>query len=136
MIANIESGRRSDITVDQMLALAWALGIPPAALVLPLDDPLGWVRMPGYEESEVPTIQAIWWFNGSNAFSDIRGASQASVIARSRLRTAEELAFSEAFFRRRTSQNAEADVIEEARIAFEKARAEAVALGMKVPDAL
>lgn len=39
MIANIESGRRRDVGVTQLLAIAWALGITPIALILPIDDP-------------------------------------------------------------------------------------------------
>lgn len=39
VIANIESGRKKDVTIDEMLALAWALDIPPVALALPLDQP-------------------------------------------------------------------------------------------------
>jgi hypothetical protein len=58
------------------------------------------------------------------------------VIANSRLRAAEELVVSEGFLQRRTEQNADAEVLEEARIAFEKAKAEAAALGLKIPDSL
>lgn len=39
VIANIESGRKRDVTVDEMLALAWALDIPPVALALPVEQP-------------------------------------------------------------------------------------------------
>lgn len=39
VIANIESGRKKDVTVDEMLALAWALDIPPVALALPIEQP-------------------------------------------------------------------------------------------------
>ncbi|MCV0334090.1 MAG: helix-turn-helix transcriptional regulator [Microbacterium sp.] len=39
VIANIESGRKRDITIDEMLALAWALDVPPVALALPLEQP-------------------------------------------------------------------------------------------------
>jgi transcriptional regulator with XRE-family HTH domain len=44
VIANIESGRKTDVTIDQLVALAWALGVPPAALALPVDEPYKFVR--------------------------------------------------------------------------------------------
>lgn len=45
VIANIESGRKTDITVDQMLAIAWVLDIPPVALALPLHEPFRHVQI-------------------------------------------------------------------------------------------
>lgn len=45
VIANIESGRKSDITVDQLLALAWVLDIPPVALALPIHEPFRHVQV-------------------------------------------------------------------------------------------
>ncbi|REJ06288.1 XRE family transcriptional regulator [Microbacterium bovistercoris] len=39
VISNIESGRKKDVTLDEVIALAWALGIPPVALALPIEQP-------------------------------------------------------------------------------------------------
>lgn len=39
VIANLESGRKDDVTVKQLVALANALGVPPACLVVDLFDP-------------------------------------------------------------------------------------------------
>jgi transcriptional regulator with XRE-family HTH domain len=45
VIANIESGRKTDITVDQLLALATVLGVMPVVLALPLEKPYAFVRL-------------------------------------------------------------------------------------------
>lgn len=45
VIANIESGRKSDITVDQLIALSTVLGVPPVVLALPVDQPEKFVRL-------------------------------------------------------------------------------------------
>lgn len=45
VIANIESGRKTDVTVDQLVSLAWALGVPPVVLALPVDEPYKFVRV-------------------------------------------------------------------------------------------
>jgi len=45
VVANIESGRKSDVTVDQLLAIADVLGVPPVAIALPLDQPFRFVRV-------------------------------------------------------------------------------------------
>lgn len=37
MLAKIESGKRADIGLQQLLAIAWAMRIPPAALLYDLD---------------------------------------------------------------------------------------------------
>jgi len=39
VIANIESGRKADISVAQLLAISEVLGISPIALMLPLENP-------------------------------------------------------------------------------------------------
>lgn len=69
VIANIESGRKRDITVDQLIALASVLGIPPAMLALPADQPLRFVRVAGIEDdSSSRRTMRVWaaieWFNG------------------------------------------------------------------------
>lgn len=44
VIANIESGRKTDITVDQLIALSETLGVPPVVLALPLEKPYAFIR--------------------------------------------------------------------------------------------
>lgn len=39
MLQNIESGRKADISVAQLLEISWALGISPLLLLAPLDSP-------------------------------------------------------------------------------------------------
>lgn len=64
VIANIENGRKKDVTVDEMLALSWALDIPPVALALPLDQPNVFLET-AQGESRTETARAhtaIDWF--------------------------------------------------------------------------
>lgn len=64
VIANIESGRKTDVTVDQLLALAWVLDVPPVALALPLHEPFRHVQVvKGEAGSESTTAEnLIGWF--------------------------------------------------------------------------
>lgn len=39
VLQNIESGRKADISVAQLLEISWALGISPLLLLAPLDSP-------------------------------------------------------------------------------------------------
>lgn len=39
VISNIENGRKADVSVDELILLSLALGIPPVALALPIDEP-------------------------------------------------------------------------------------------------
>lgn len=133
VIANIENGRRADITVDQMLALAWALEIPPVALVLPIDDPLGPVEIPG-EPAPQLIMNTVWWFMGSASFRGRREKAPAAVIARAVLRVAEELAYAQSLLRTRETQNADQDVIADARKLLAETQREARALGINVPE--
>lgn len=50
VIANIESGRKQDLTVDQLVMLSAALGIPPVVLALPVEEPEAMVRVIGMEQ--------------------------------------------------------------------------------------
>lgn len=36
-VAKLENGRRTAVSVEELFALAWALGVPPVVLVLPDD---------------------------------------------------------------------------------------------------
>lgn len=62
IVTNIESGRRSDPTVTQLLALALALGVNPADLVFDIEDPYAPIELPG----GLVTVQwlARRWFEG------------------------------------------------------------------------
>ncbi len=70
VIANIESGRKTDITVDQLIALAAVLAIPPAALALPVDEPYRFVRMSDGEHQRIVNRahDMIDWFEGSGTW--------------------------------------------------------------------
>lgn len=62
IITNIESGRRSDPTVSQLIAIALVLGVSPADLVFDLADPYREVElMPGATTAE---WLARDWFGG------------------------------------------------------------------------
>lgn len=66
VIANIESGRKADITVDQLLALSYVLGVPPAVLALPVDQPHRYVRMAEGLDAHayLRAFMALHWFRG------------------------------------------------------------------------
>ncbi|QPZ39522.1 helix-turn-helix domain-containing protein [Paramicrobacterium chengjingii] len=71
VIANIESGRKADLTVDQLIAVCAVLGIPPSALALPVDQPKRFVRLSGQnadsvERRTVRSWAALEWFHGGN----------------------------------------------------------------------
>jgi len=100
-IANLESDkpRKKDLTVDELLALSWAMQIPPVALALPLEEPNRWVRLS--EEVRVRTALAVKWFEEGRAGSldDERGlfiserataATAATHVATERLRWMKE----------------------------------------------
>jgi transcriptional regulator with XRE-family HTH domain len=69
-IANIENGRRTDITVRQFLALALALRVPPAALLTDLEHPFepSTIHFPGTIpaplDDAAPAIAIARWLNG------------------------------------------------------------------------
>lgn len=73
VIANIESGRKRDLTVDQLIAVCHVLGVQPAALALPIEQPMRFVRMSGQEDgSSHRTALRSWaaaeWFQGYQRF--------------------------------------------------------------------
>ena len=72
VIANIESGRKTDVTIDQLVALAWALGVPPAVLALPADEPYKFVRMGQGPNRQVSwrSYVAVEWFQNEPARFD------------------------------------------------------------------
>lgn len=64
VIANIESGRKTDVTVDQLLALAWVLDVPPVALALPLREPFKHVEIVRTDDASerLTALQLVDWF--------------------------------------------------------------------------
>ena len=69
-VANIENGRRTDVSVRQFLAIALALRIPPTALLIDFEHPfeLSEIRFPGTApaplEHTAPQIALAAWMNG------------------------------------------------------------------------
>jgi transcriptional regulator with XRE-family HTH domain len=76
VIANIESGRKTDVTIDQLLALSWALDVPPVALALPLEEPNRMVAVVAGPESieALRTSDLADWFMAKQYVSPIRDA--------------------------------------------------------------
>lgn len=107
VIANIESGRKTDISVDQLIALSAALAIPPVALALPLDEPYRFVRLTDGPEGNyaMRAVRAMDWFSGvSTIFRDRRPdvkPTQATGVADTLIRTLRELIVIERQIRRR-----------------------------------
>ena len=86
VIANIESGRKKDVTVDEMLALAWALDIPPVALALPIEQPNVFLN-PAEGTREASRFRAwsvIEWFLTGKKFSE--PATPQQMIAHNRIK--------------------------------------------------
>lgn len=86
VIANIESGRKTDVTIDQLIALAWALDVPPVALALPLEEPNRMVAVvaSGEVRETVRASSLVDWFTAkrnSSPFSDAAGPGRGYVHA-------------------------------------------------------
>ncbi|OCC11478.1 hypothetical protein A3Q37_02675 [Streptomyces sp. PTY087I2] len=58
---NLESGRKTSVTVADFVVLADVLGVPPVALLFPLGASATVEVLPG---REVPTWEAVAWFTG------------------------------------------------------------------------
>jgi transcriptional regulator with XRE-family HTH domain len=63
VIANLESGRRANVSVADLLVLATALDVPPAMLVYPIGAEASVEALPGYE---MDTVAAMDWFTGAS----------------------------------------------------------------------
>lgn len=61
VIANIENGRRPDITIRELTDVSAALGIPPVAILFPLDRPFAMTSIGG---RTVRVADAVDWFAG------------------------------------------------------------------------
>ncbi|MFI9327940.1 helix-turn-helix domain-containing protein [Kitasatospora sp. NPDC052868] len=66
-IKNLESGRRTSITLTDFLALADSLGVPPVALLFPLGATETVEVLPG---REVSTWDALAWFTGETPITE------------------------------------------------------------------
>ena len=90
VIANIESGRKKDVTVDELLSLAWALDIPPVALALPIEQPNVFIDT-GRDEARGDATRAHtaidWFMTGRKAGVS---PSPQQMIATTRLRKLRE----------------------------------------------
>jgi hypothetical protein len=89
VIANIENGRKRDLTVDELILLSWALAIPPVALALPLDKPNQFISLRG---GQTPTATRAfdvvnWFITGRRFYDKYRGrrANPAGAVALARL---------------------------------------------------
>lgn len=91
VIANIESGRKRDVTVDELIALAWALDVPPVVLALPIERPEAFIQT---SDQEPRTFTRSWllaeWFTTGRRSSI--GHSPAHAVATLRLSKLEEWA--------------------------------------------
>jgi len=99
VIANIETGRKTDLTVDQVIALAWALEVPFVALALPMDKPFHWLTIAeGSPQMSHVSMRgwtlAGWMMDRPVAFTgenNRAGANPAGIVARTLLRSLDEL---------------------------------------------
>lgn len=67
VLANLESGRRTTVTVAEVLVLAKALGVPPGALIFPVGtQPVVEILPDGYVEP----LSAVNWLSGHVFFDD------------------------------------------------------------------
>jgi len=73
VIQNIESGRKADITVGQLLDIARGLGIPPLFLLIRVGDPEGTVDLPNLGEavSSMSIAEFDPWFSLYSADSAV-----------------------------------------------------------------
>ena len=61
-IINLEAGRKPDPTVSEVVILARALGVHPAALLLDLKDPFG--KPDDIDVGDVDNLAAFYWLGG------------------------------------------------------------------------
>jgi hypothetical protein len=83
------------MTVDQLIALSAVLGIPPAALALPVDEPNRFVRLTGQATFDASRIavrasEAVRWFNGARHSPGPPQITSSTIVAFQQLRLLEE----------------------------------------------
>jgi len=80
MGANLENGRKLDLSVRQLVAVAAVLGVSPADLVFDLRDPYAPVELTSGTEPRVSTAHwlAYGWFGGSRTLREVADTSEAA----------------------------------------------------------
>ncbi|UAJ78627.1 helix-turn-helix transcriptional regulator [Leifsonia sp. ZF2019] len=81
VVANIESGRRGDIPLSQLLAIAWALGVPPAVLIFDTSRPRDTIETTGGDRSIAELLD---WMSGWPARGPMNSQTTKSTAASSR----------------------------------------------------
>lgn len=85
VIQNLESGRKADPTVSQLLSLSRALGVPPIALLAPLGNPVAHVPLTGSTLGDMAAFQIdAWWSVGEASIDE--GLPDVSIADRDVLR--------------------------------------------------
>ena len=92
VIANIESGRKTDVTIDQLIALAWALDVPPVMLALPIEEPSVNVRMTENPNGKqcLPALDAVLWFHADFKLHQQIANGFGQILANELIRAAKE----------------------------------------------
>ncbi|WP_233255672.1 helix-turn-helix domain-containing protein [Naasia lichenicola] len=86
-IANVETGRREDLTVTQFISICMALRLPPSALLLDVEKPFenAGVSFPGDTPapfgSEAPVAKVMRWIDGREPFAESPATERHSVIS-------------------------------------------------------
>lgn len=107
VIANIESGRKTDVTVDQLMALAWALDVPPVVLALPVEEPNRMIAVTAGTDSiqAVRSSNLVDWFMAKQYVTPLRDATgPGRGYAQSLLIAIEEYEITRNLVRRREQQ--------------------------------
>jgi transcriptional regulator with XRE-family HTH domain len=139
-IANLENGRRTDMTVRQFLAIALALRVPPAALLTDLEHPLEPtdLRFPGRApaplDSAAPAITVTAWLNGQagdDTTPAARWVNQVTGLLAEYLATLDSSEASDALDRIDPSRTRHLDDATRRRRSL---RAELIAAGVHIPD--
>jgi transcriptional regulator with XRE-family HTH domain len=71
ILENIESGRKSDISVSQLLNIAKALGVPPSMLLAPIGSPNSTLDLPNLSDDfdAMTAAEFDCWFSATPASS-------------------------------------------------------------------
>lgn len=77
IIENIESGRKVNLDVSQLLNIAMALEVPPSFLMAPMAAPSSSLDLPGLSDafSEMTALQFDAWLAGDNGTAYMRVSS-------------------------------------------------------------
>jgi transcriptional regulator with XRE-family HTH domain len=68
IVANFENGRRSYVTVEELLALAYVLSVAPVHLVVPLEDSTPYAPVPSLQFTTAGVVRA--WIRGQRTIGD------------------------------------------------------------------